>query len=71
MNYVSALSNPNYKIGVKKLSNNQLKVGLPAYDMLESKINDIRTVASKIDRKQLSRGQVSYPWTNLSFYKKR
>lgn len=56
MNYVSALSNPNYKIGVKKLSNNQLKVGLPAYDMFESKINDIRTVASKIDRKQLSRG---------------
>lgn len=53
MNKKSGIINPNYKIGIKKLTDKQLRVGLPTYEMLMDKVEHIREVASTIERKKL------------------
>lgn len=47
------ISNPNYKLGVKTLTNEQLEAGLPAYKTLEGKINKIREEAAKVNLNRL------------------
>ena len=45
--------NPNNKIGVRELSDEQLKAGLPNYDVLCSRIDKIREDAGSVDRSVL------------------
>lgn len=46
--------NPNNKTGIKTLTKDQLRIGLPAIDVLEDRIEDIRRNVETIDRKILS-----------------
>lgn len=46
--------NPNNKLGIKELSEEQLIAGLPNYKALKSRISQIRKVASLVDRSVLA-----------------
>lgn len=50
-----AIVNPNNKIGIKTLTNKQLQIGLPAYDALSDKIEDIRSKVSAVNRESISK----------------
>ena len=46
--------NPNYKIGIKTLTEKQLNVGLPTYSIMKSKIEEIRSKVASVNRQSLS-----------------
>lgn len=49
------LNNPNYKTGVKILTESQMRMGLPLYDTLLNKIERVRYEATLVDRSMLLR----------------
>lgn len=54
-NQHNILNNPNYKIGIKELTIQQLRAGLPNYDQLLCKIQEIRDESKNIDKSQLEK----------------
>ena len=50
--------NPNYKTGVKILTESQMRMGLPLYDTLLNKIERIRDEATLVDRSMLLRQSI-------------
>ncbi len=44
------MSNPNYKLGIKNLTEKQMKTSLPSYSMLTDKIEKIRDESTKVDK---------------------
>ena len=48
-----SMSNPNNKIGIKTLTEGQIKRSLPNYEMIDSRIEEIRKEASKVKLSRL------------------
>ena len=53
MKEMLAVSNPNNKIGIKTLTEEQMRTNLPSYDMFFNRIDRIRDVAKEVDRNDL------------------
>lgn len=49
------MNNPNYKNGIKTLTEQQMITGLPAYTTMRTKIDQIRREAAVIDKENLAR----------------
>lgn len=62
-NNFTYINNPNYKIGIKNLTKEQLQAGLPSYDTLEDKINKIRIESIHAERKLLT----SEPFQSMKY----
>lgn len=54
MHEKQTISNPNNKIGIKTLTDVQIKASFPSYEVLLNRIEKIRSVAQNVDRDMLS-----------------